>query len=321
MIQSIISKFFLKRNLKRVIYGLAVGDALGVPYEFSSREKLDKHPASNMIRLGTHQQEGGTWSDDTSLTLCLLHSLKNGYDLKDIANNFIQWREYGAFTAHGYAFDIGYTTYNSINYLIDALATDKNLVRYSEDGMLNGNGSLMRISPLLFYFKKHKLKIEDEFNTIHEVSSLTHPHVRSTIACLIYLILMDELLQATSIEKAYSTMQTRMMNFKRSSSINRKEWLHFRRVLINLTGTSRDEIKSDGYVIHTLEASIWCLLNSKSYKEATLKAVNLGSDTDTTAAITGSLAALHYGAKSIPKQWLKHLQNRDLIDELIKSFV
>ena len=271
------------RNLKSTIYGLAVGDALGVPVEFAHREVLKHNPVLDMREYGTHDQEKGTWSDDTSLTLALIDSLNRGYNLKDIAQNFINWRDKGCFTAHGRAFDIGFTTYVSIDYLIKALDQNLPLANYSNDEMLNGNGSLMRISPLYFHLRKSNKTLEENF----DVSALTHGHIRAAYACLAYLILFDELNNSKCKYSAYKKMQTRILFFFDIQQVSKTERSHFDRLLRHdISILPESEIQSSGYVIHSLEASIWCFLNYSNYKKTVLAAVNLGDDSDTSGAIT-----------------------------------
>ena len=139
------------------LLGVAIGDAVGVPFEFSSRDKMNANPAQGMIGYGTYNQPEGTWSDDSSLTFCLAESLLSGYDLKDISEKIIKWRNDAYWTARGEVFDIGITTTQAISRLSKILKNDdleelqkQKLYAVEQD---NGNGSLMRIIPLLFYIK------------------------------------------------------------------------------------------------------------------------------------------------------------------------
>jgi ADP-ribosyl-[dinitrogen reductase] hydrolase len=132
------------------LIGLAVGDALGVPVEFYDRDRLKKDPVSTMRAFGSWNQPKGTWSDDSSLTFCLAESLTKGYDLNDIANNFILWRQEGFWGAHHKVFDIGGATRFAIDRLLKGTPPTLSGGMMADD---NGNGSLMRIFPLLFYIK------------------------------------------------------------------------------------------------------------------------------------------------------------------------
>ncbi|MFK7946447.1 MAG: ADP-ribosylglycohydrolase family protein [Saprospiraceae bacterium] len=308
-------------NLARdIIIGVAVADAVGVPVEFQSRTKLNLMPVKTMRSYGTYNQPKGTWSDDSSLTFCLADSLTKGFDLIDITKQFIHWKNYAKWTPHGEVFDIGITTSNAINILdtlIKQQKFDELLHLKSDDEYTNGNGSLMRISPLYFYLKSKKESIESQFETIWQVSALTHGHIRSAIACTIYLIMMEELVNRNEIETAYVNTQNRTKIFFQNSVISQKEIQHFDRLIEHdISKLERKSIKSDGYVMSSLEAAFWCLLNSKSYEETVLKAVNLGSDTDTTAAIVGGLAGVVYGVDGIPNDWYKSLVKLEKVEQL-----
>ena len=134
------------------IMGLCVGDALGVPVEFSSREQLKRNPVVDMRAYGTYNQPAGTWSDDTSMTLCTLDSLSNGLDYKDIMEKFLSWYKDGEYTPHGEAFDIGMATSKALNKYASG---EKPLESGGRGERDNGNGSLMRILPVLFLFTKN----------------------------------------------------------------------------------------------------------------------------------------------------------------------
>ena len=99
------------------LLGVAIGDAVGVPYEFTSREEMQANPATDMIGHGTYNQPKGTWSDDSSLTFCLAESLVGGYNLKDMSERFIKWMDEAYWTAHNQVFDIGITTSIAISRL------------------------------------------------------------------------------------------------------------------------------------------------------------------------------------------------------------
>ena len=309
-----------KNRIKGSIYGFIVGDALGVPVEFCSRSTLRIEPLEGMLSYGTHDQPKGTWSDDTSLMLCLLDAIGDELDLIDISKKMISWMDNSSYTANGEVFDIGFTTRNSLIYLKNAIQNNLKIPRYSIDEKQNGNGSLMRILPLLFYFKNSKKKEEDNFDLINDISALTHGHIRSSISCLIYLIFCNELTNQLTKSEAYSKLKKRMKGFFNKNQNFSNERVHFDRILNHdITKLNEDSIKSSGYVIHSLECSIWSFLTTSSYKNAVLKAINLGEDTDTNGAITGSLAGLFYGFDSIPNNWTRCLQNKSLIETIVKN--
>lgn len=310
-----------KVNVARnVIIGVAIADAVGVPVEFQSRTKLDLMPVKTMRSYGTYNQPKGTWSDDSSLTFCLADSLTKGFDLLDIAKQFIHWKNYAKWTPHGEVFDIGITTSNAIvdlEMLIRNKKTDQIKSLKTDDEYTNGNGSLMRIAPLYFYLKSKNKSIESQFETIWQVSALTHGHIRSAMACMIYLIMMEEILNEKRIKTAYLNTQHRTKAFFKNSAISKQEIQHFDRLIeYDIAKLERKYIKSDGYVMSSLEAAFWCLLNSYNYETAVLKAVNLGQDTDTTAAITGGLAGAFYGLDDIPKDWYNDLVKIKEIEKL-----
>lgn len=303
----------MENRIKAGIFGVCVGDALGVPVEFKSRETLKSFPVVDMQEFGSWNQPKGTWSDDSSLTLCLAESLTKGYDLEKIGESFVKWVKYGHWTAHGRLFDIGGTTRHSIARLIKGESARFSGNIFEED---NGNGSLMRILPLAFYLKNEG-NIENLYRTIKEVSSITHGHFRSVFACFVYVIFAIELIKGKDKEEAYNHTQKVALYFAENQCFNPKEIQLFDRILKNdISKYPEDEISAGGYVLHSLEASLWCFLNSDSYSEAVLKAVNLGEDTDTTGAITGGLAGIYYGFEAIPDEWVEVLARKEDIEEL-----
>ncbi|NLX75645.1 MAG: ADP-ribosylglycohydrolase [Synergistaceae bacterium] len=300
------------------IMGLVVGDALGVPVEFQTRESLRRNPVKGMRAYGTYNQPAGTWSDDSSMTLALLDSLKGGLDYEDIMDKFLLWFESGEYTPYGLAFDIGIATSQALGrYRAGASPLEAG----GSGERDNGNGSLMRILPLLYYLQENYgrdfTSLDGAFEIIHRVSSLTHRHKRSLIACGIYLAIANELSTSDSISKAVERGLYLALSYYRKRSDYVGELAYFSRLEDkDFGGLSEDEIRSSGYVVDTLEASIWCIVNTKSYGECVLRAVNLGKDTDTTGAVVGGLAGLYYGYGAIPSDWLGAIARRDYVEGL-----
>ncbi len=310
-------------KIKNMFIGLSLADALGVPVEFKSRKELSESPVVSMLEYGTHGQPAGTWSDDSSLTFCLADSLIKGYDLKDIAQKFVLWINAETWTPHGSVFDIGIQTRKSIDQLETILDSEEyeslHYLKYELDEHTNGNGSLMRILPLLFYIKGKTIK--EQFDIIRDVSALTHGHIRSALSCLIYLKFAEYILDEYSIEESYSKTRETIKVFFETESISEVEKKHFERLINNDISTyKKSEIRSDGYVISTLEASFWCLMKTNSYLDSVFKAINLGSDTDTTATVVGGISGLVYGLDGVSEKWVNTLARKDDILKLSKEF-
>lgn len=300
------------------IMGVVVGDALGVPVEFSEREELKENPVTGMIGYGTYNLPAGSWSDDSSMTLATLESLKEGYDLKDMMDRFAAWMNEGAYTPFGEMFDIGNGTSMAI---MRYLRTGNVSTCGGKTARENGNGSLMRIMPICLYcydeYNNKKISRQKALEMVYGVSALTHNHMRSKIACGLYYFMVKALLDESGnlTERLQKGLNEGFEMFS-----DDPECRYYLRVknLDTFKETVEKDIRSSGYVVDSFEAAVWCLITTDSYEKAALKAVNLGSDTDTVAAITGGLAGLYYGYESIPENWLEVIQRREWIEELCK---
>ncbi|WP_081663322.1 ADP-ribosylglycohydrolase family protein [Flavobacterium subsaxonicum] len=302
----------MEQKIKAALFGVAVGDALGVPVEFMDKEELQRDPVIDMRAFGTHNQPAGTFSDDASLTFCLAEALTYDFDIDTVANNFVRWAYHGYWSAHGNVFDIGIATQQAIEKLARGVEPE---LAGGTGVASNGNGSLMRILPLVFYIKD--MPIEERFRTTKQVSAVTHGHIRSVIACFYYLEFARYIIKGLRRLDIYDKLKTEIGLYLKLLDIENDEIALFDRLLIgDIYNLQEEQIQSSGYVLHTLEAAIWCMFNSVNYKEAVLKAVNLGSDTDTTAAVTGGLAGLYYGFNNIPQQWLHLLAKHNDIGSL-----
>ncbi len=304
--------------VRSMLLGLAVGDALGVPVEFMYRDELKENPVTGMRAFGTWRQPAGTWSDDTSMTVATMESLsrRKCVDFGDIAENFFRWYANEEFTATGKRFDIGNTTRASVvRYSRKLLPPTK---CGASDENSNGNGSLMRILPAILYLFGTRGKIAaDELKLIHDFSALTHAHAISKISCGIYALITAQILSGKNVADAFKIGMSDAKTFYGDDA----DFQHFARLTDeNFAALDEDEVSTRGYVIDTLEAAVWCLLNTDDYKSLALKAVNLGGDTDTVGAIAGGLGGLVYGVESIPAEWLETLKRRDWLEKIADDF-
>ena len=310
----------LKSRIKAAIIGFIVGDALGVPVEFTTREERKLRPVCGMQSGGTHEQIAGTWSDDTSMTLCMMKSIiSKGIDYTDQMERFADWLWNATNTAHDEVFDVGGSTKMSIFNFVKGRSA---LECGEQSENCCGNGSLMRMLPIALYiigkYKNTKLD-EQAAMIIHSASKMTHAHPKCQMACGIYCDIVFHIFCGNNLSNSIKqgiedalTYYQQQDNFVNVISDFEK--------LRNIDCLREEQIKSSGYVVHTLEASLWCLINTTTYSECVLNAVNLGDDTDTVAAIAGGLAGLWYGYDEIPGIWISTLAKNEEIQKLTDKF-
>lgn len=278
------------------IIGLVVGDALGVPVEFRRR---DTYKVSDMIGYGTYEQPPGTWSDDSSLTLATLESIARlgRIEPADIMQNFAKWYFEAEFTPYGEVFDVGSTTREAILHYQMGMPVD---CCGGTDFRDNGNGALMRILPVAL--------VSHSSADVRRVAGLTHNHPISNQACAVYVEIAEMLLAGQSKAAVAQTIKDKPSCLL--SELKR---------LAKLDNLSREQIKSTGYVVDTLEAALWCWLHTDNYRDCVLAAVNLGDDTDTLAAVAGGLAGIYYGCggeRGVPAEWIAQIARWQWIKEL-----
>lgn len=304
-------------KMKAGIIGFAIGDALGVPVEFLNRNLLQNNPVRDMIGYGSHKVPKGTWSDDTSLMLATMDSIKEigDIDFDDIMYKFTEWVDYAKYTATGELFDIGISTSKAISkFKYGEKAVNCGMKNINE----NGNGSLMRILPFVYYLKFFDFLEEKRTLLINQASSLTHAHEISQLGCKIYTDYLTLLLDGVDKIEALDLLKTIDYN-KYYSKDSIKE---YERILKgDLKNLSINQIRSTGYVVDSLEASLWCTVTNNNYENAVITAVNLGNDTDTIGAITGSINGIIYGKANIPERWLKNLKKEEYLEELSNQFI
>ena len=306
-----------EKNLCRSgLLGLAVGDALGVPFEFKTREQMKQNPFTDMVEYGTHHMPIGTWSDDTSMNLATMDSMiqKGSIDYDDIMKRFVLWLNQASYTATNQVFDVGNTVFASL----EEYSLGKDPIHCGRGASYNnGNGSLMRMFPVAYYLWKNHLDEDQATKLVNEVSSLTHSHPISQLGCKIYCDYLGYLLDGEDRYYAYYLVQQ-----KDYGKYYPKEALDaYHRILDGtIINEPQREISASGYVVHSLEASIWASFNSNNYQEAVTLAINLGEDTDTVGAITGSIAGVMYGVENIPQKWYSQLKKVEYIESICDNY-
>ena len=301
------------KKIVNSILGFAIGDAMGVPIEFKKREELLEKPVLNMQGYGTHDVPSGTWSDDTSMMMATIDSLVSLHkiDYDDMMKRFCDWINNAKYTATGVVFDMGITTKESIlKYYMNKIEPVKCGGASINN---NGNGSLMRMLPIALYTYFEDIVDDRLLDIIKNASSLTHAHEYSVMGCYIYVKYVHFLLSGYNKFKAYEKVKD--LNYYKFSENARRAYKRF--LTTDIYKLDLDYIKSSSYVVDTLEAVIWTFLNTNSFIESIIGAINLGDDTDTIGALVGALSGMIYG---IDENLLNNIQNKDYLIKLANKF-
>ncbi|AZF16345.1 ADP-ribosylglycohydrolase family protein [Pseudomonas sp. R3-18-08] len=280
------------------LLGLACGDAVGTSVEFMPRGTFS--PVTDMVGGGPFNLQPGQWTDDTSMALCLAESLlrKGGFDAADQMGRYLNWWKWGYLSATGECFDIGMT----VREALALFEADGEAFAGSTDPYSAGNGSMMRLAPIvLFYFPDRA-----DIRRFSALSSRTTHAAQEAIDC--------SLLLAEAIGNALSGVSKNEVLRLAGTGLTAPKVMGIAR------GDYRDKAKAyivgSGYAVASLEAAFWCFDHTASFAEAVLAAANLGDDADTTGAIVGQLAGAYYGVQAIPIGWLNKLYLRDDIQEI-----
>lgn len=291
------------------LFGLLIGDALGVPYEFHPPEALppitaiDLQPPDGFAR-SYPTIPVGTWSDDGALALALLDSLLtcDRLDLNDFARKIQAWYEQGAYTPDGTVFDVGSQTLRAIR----ALQSGVPPYRAGPAGEFdNGNGALMRVLPLALWHRGHDRELVAD---AHLQSLPTHGHLRSQVCCALYCLWARYELAGDS--DAWNTATKRLRDIYGNGQARIELETHI----------EPDKLvpgEGKGYVVDTLRSVRWAVAQGSDYAHVVRLAIALGYDTDTTACVAGGIAGIRYGIEGIPSNWRQQLRGQPLVHELL----
>lgn len=301
--KQLMQKIEKQRKIKAfgAFFGLIIGDALGAAFEFKKRDSFEK--ITDMQSGGAHGLKAGFWTDDSSMALCLAQSLiETDFDLIDQLDKYLSWYQDGYLSSTEKAFGIGANTAKSIEYF------KKNGKLPPESDRAAGNGSLMRLAPVAIYFR-------DDFEQAVEFSGKsslsTHNNLMAVDSCKYFGGLLQQFINSRIEMDAFKTKVIK------DTAVDLELDERVIKAVNGAFNKKREEIKSDGFVINSLEAGLWSFINSNNFKEAVLNAVNLGNDTDTIGAITGQIAGAYYGFNSIPDKWITKLAKFSLIEKTI----
>jgi ADP-ribosyl-[dinitrogen reductase] hydrolase len=286
----------LTERYRATLLGLACGDAVGTRAEFQPRGSFI--PLTDMVGGGPFNLKPGQWTDDTSMALCLAESLlnKKGFDAADQMGRYLNWWQRGYLSSTGECFDIGMTVREALTRYLE----NGQPFAGSTDPYTAGNGSLMRLAPIVLYYFPDPDRIR-RFSA--DSSRTTHAAPEALECCQLLADLIRKALQGAPKQDLQSLPETTFVEPK-VASIARGDYLR----------KSKDDIRGSGYCVASLEAALWCFHHTDSFEAAILEAANLGDDADTTAAIVGQLAGAHYGVQVIPDGWLAKLHQREDIE-------
>lgn len=277
------------------LLGLACGDAVGTTLEFQPRGSFA--PLTDMVGGGPFSLKAGQWTDDTSMALCLAESLitKQACDPQDQIARYANWYQWGYWSSTGHCFDIGMATRAAIQEFLRS----GNALAGSADPRSAGNGSLMRLAPVALMYGHDEAQLQD----MAALSSrTTHAAPECLDACRLFAVALSRALAGGDKQQVLA-LSSLELDSPRIREIAQGTWM----------GKSREQIGSSGYVVHSLEAALWCFARHDSFEAAVLEAANLGDDADTTAAITGQIAGAFWGRGGIPAHWLAKLhQEQDI---------
>jgi len=278
------------------LLGLSVGDAVGTTVEFRSRGTFP--PVTDMTGGGPFHLQPGEWTDDTSMALCLAASLieKHGFNPDDQMKRYCAWQDHGYMSSNGRCFDIGNTVAEALN----SYRRTANPFSGSTDPRRAGNGSIMRLAPIpMFYYPSYSKTIRYSAQS----SRTTHSARQCLDACRLFGSILHKALSGRSKEAILSADDNLNNLSPMIERINRHTYKQ----------KEEQEIRGSGYVVESLEAALWCFHQTDNYRDAILKAANLGDDADTTAAVCGQIAGAHYGMNGIPSSWLNQLVMKEEI--------
>ncbi|SEW00759.1 ADP-ribosylglycohydrolase family protein [Halobacterium jilantaiense] len=291
-----------------VLLGLACGDALGRPVEFSSPAQIEAEHGrlTEMVGQGTWNQPAGTITDDTEQALCIARSLveQQDFDPGDIADRFVAWYDSDPF-------DIGRMTMKSLSRLKHGDQWDEagqHVWEESPEGQNAGNGSVMRCPPLAIPYATDWERLVE---VSRQSSRITHADPRCTDGCSILNLTVAGLL-----EDADAPLQDAL---EYVGSDTPDELMAALRPLTR--GETPDTLETSGYVVHSLQTALHDGLSADSAEEAIVTAVNRGGDTDTIGAVAGAVSGARFGASQLPSGWLSAIDETGELEALANQLV
>jgi ADP-ribosyl-[dinitrogen reductase] hydrolase len=291
----------LQDRYRGVLLGLACGDALGGPVEFKSRDEIVE-----LYPDGLRDFVGGGWlslapgeiTDDTQMTLAIARSLaeREAIDMSDVAARFLEW-------FHSDPKDVGLTTRAALQALDQGVPWDEAGTRVTgyASGRSAGNGAVMRCAPVALRFRGDLTTLDQ---ASRDTARITHADARCQSAAVAINRSIAHLLDGASADALIESVLPAIADKETSDALRKTP------------GLAREQVRSGGFVLDTMQAALWSLLQHRDLEATVVEAVGLGADTDTTGAVAGALAGALCGASAIPERWISQVQYRDELTQL-----
>ena len=312
----------LEDRIRGALLGHLVGDALGTPYEFNKRFKGGGVPPIDQIEMNppegynrSHEQVPvGTWSDDGANTLCLLETYLTcgSLDMTYLGHLLTKWLSFGHNTPDGVMFGSGGVTRQSLNRVLSGIPAEQAGMCGEEH---NGNGALMRALPVALWHTDSLKVCQDAMRQ----SKVTHGHLKSQLCCAIYCSWILNLLDEDLVDSELPLLDFSLPLLELKVNLEHEDFLEAKTCVDEIEAF--DDPQGTSYVVDCLHSARKVVEENSTYEDTVRAAIAMGNDTDTTAAVAGSMAGALYGIDGIPKRWLNLLKGRDIVDPMLEKLI
>lgn len=309
----------IKNKIKGCLYGFAVGDAMGMPYESYRKSVLANSTIKPMKKSSYHKTKEGSFSDETSLLLATVDSIveREDIDFQDLMEKYSDWLFEGKYTIDGKSFAIMDTVFNSINKFKNGIEPTLCGDDFEENSDLS---AVVRVIPVILYLYKNFGEDfylnDDALYYLFNFVELTNKQDTNMIGIFYLCSLITNVLSGKTLSKSIDNS----ISFIRDEFSQEDSFIHFDK-LLNIHSLKEENIKSENNIVFLLESVTYSLLKNKNYDDTILFLIGLGGKTDSYSAVGGAIAGMYYGYENINSDWIKMLRGQELFYGITTKFI